>query len=169
MIQQGILPFKLEHSDELIAPRSGLALFAEVIRALKAERRVRESFARPGSNRGYEAWEYIVPLLLMREGGRGHIEDLREIQDDGTLRPAWASADAVTLDFWGLASAARGERRGGGDSWGCGGGSGWRSRSIRWMSTRRSLKQRRKRRSGPTRSRGDINRFLTGPFMMNKI
>ena len=42
MIQQGILPFKLEHTDELITPRSGLALFAEVIRTLKVDRKVRE-------------------------------------------------------------------------------------------------------------------------------
>lgn len=88
MIQQGILPFKLEHTDELITPRNGLALFAEVIRTLKVDRKVRESFPRHGSNRGYEAWEYIEPLLLMLEGGGRHIEDLREIQDDEALRQA---------------------------------------------------------------------------------
>jgi len=86
MIQQGILPFKLEHTDELITPRSGLALFAEVVRTLRVDQTVRESFARPGSNRGYEAWSYIEPLLLMLEGGGRHIEDLREIRDDETLR-----------------------------------------------------------------------------------
>jgi hypothetical protein len=32
MISQGILPFKIEHTEEQITPRSGgLALFAEVI------------------------------------------------------------------------------------------------------------------------------------------
>ncbi len=71
MIQQGILPFKLEHSDELIRPRSGSTLFGEVIRTLKVDRKVRENFPRPGSNRGSEAWEYIEPLLLMLEGGGG--------------------------------------------------------------------------------------------------
>ncbi len=88
MIAQGILPFKIENTDELITPRSGLAMFAEVIRTLKVDRKVRESFPRPGSNRGYEAWRYIEPLLLMLEGGGRHIEDLREIQDDGALRQA---------------------------------------------------------------------------------
>ena len=86
MIQQGILSFKLEHTDELLRPRSGLALFAEVVRTLKVDQKVRESFARPGSNRGYEAWDYIEPMLLMLEGGGRHIEDLREIRDDETLR-----------------------------------------------------------------------------------
>src|SRR4030066_566210 len=86
MIQQGILSFKLEHTDERLRPRSGLALFAEVVRTLKVDQKVRESFARPGSNRGYEAWDYIEPMLLMLEGGGRHIEDLREIRDDETLR-----------------------------------------------------------------------------------
>ena len=48
MIQQGILSFKLEHTDELLTPRSGLALFAEVVRTLKVDQKVRESFPRPG-------------------------------------------------------------------------------------------------------------------------
>ena len=53
MIPQGILPFKIERTDELITPRSGLALFAEVIRSLRVEQRIRDYFPRPGSNRGY--------------------------------------------------------------------------------------------------------------------
>jgi hypothetical protein len=86
MIQQGILPFKIELTDELITPRSGLALFAEVIHAFKVKRKVEAYFPKPGSNRGYEAWSYIEPLLLMMEGGGQHIEDLREIREDRTLR-----------------------------------------------------------------------------------
>ena len=42
-------------------------------------------FPRPGSNRGNEAWSYIEPLLLMMAGGDRHVEDLREIQQDGAL------------------------------------------------------------------------------------
>jgi hypothetical protein len=85
MIPQGILPFKVERTDELMTPRSGLALLAEVIRSLR-DQRVQDYFPRPGSNRGYEAWAYIEPLLLMLEGGGRHVEDLREIRDDQTLR-----------------------------------------------------------------------------------
>jgi hypothetical protein len=40
MISQGILPFKIEHTEEQITPRSGVALFAEVIRALDVRRKV---------------------------------------------------------------------------------------------------------------------------------
>jgi hypothetical protein len=32
MIPQGILPFKLERTDEQITPRSGLVLYAEVLK-----------------------------------------------------------------------------------------------------------------------------------------
>jgi hypothetical protein len=78
MLQQGILPFKLERTDELITPRSGLVLFAELVRTFQIEGRVERHFPRPGSNRGYEAWSYIEPLLLMLEGGGRHVEDLRE-------------------------------------------------------------------------------------------
>ncbi len=65
MIAQCILPFKLERTDELITPRSGLALMAEVMRSLKVREKIASHFPRPGSNRGYEAWEYVEPLLLM--------------------------------------------------------------------------------------------------------
>jgi len=86
MITQEILPFKLERTDELITPRSGPALFAEVVRTLKVRDKVRDYFPRPGSNRGYEAWAYLEPLLLMLEDGGRHVEDLREIRDDAALR-----------------------------------------------------------------------------------
>jgi len=86
MIAQGILPFKLERTDEAITPRGGLALFAELVRTLKVRDKVRAHFPRPGSNRGYEAWAYLEPLLLMLEGGGRHVEDLREIRDDRALR-----------------------------------------------------------------------------------
>jgi len=86
MIQQGILRFKMERTEERITPRSGLALFAEVVRTLGVPGKIREAFPRPGSNRGYAAWRYIEPLLLMLTGGGRHIEDLREIRDDEALR-----------------------------------------------------------------------------------
>jgi len=67
MIQQAILPFKMERTDELITPRSGLGLFAEVVRTLGVPGKA--AFPRTGSNRGYEAWQYIEPLVLTLTGG----------------------------------------------------------------------------------------------------
>ena len=86
MIQQGILPFKLERTEEEITPRSGLAIYTEVLKAFRVRQRIERYFPRPGSNRGYEAWGYVEPLLLMITGGGRHIEDLREIQEDRALR-----------------------------------------------------------------------------------
>jgi len=101
MISQGILPFKIEHTEEQITPRSGLALFAEVIRALDVRRKVEGHFPKPGSNRGYEAWSYIEPVLLMLEGGGRHIEDLREIRDDAALRQLVGIGEMPSLSAYG--------------------------------------------------------------------
>jgi hypothetical protein len=112
MIPQGILPFKIEVTDELITPRSGLALFAEVLRALKVEQKVRDYFPRPGSNRGYEAWSYLEPLLLMLEGGGRHIEDVREIREDRTLRTLIGLGRMPALSTFGDWLARSGARGG---------------------------------------------------------
>jgi hypothetical protein len=112
MIQQGILPFKIEHTEELITPRSGLALFAEVIRALKVGEKVEAYFPKPGSNRGYEAWSYIEPVLLMLEGGGRHIEDLREIRDDAALRRLVGIKEMPSLSTYGDWLARMGGRGG---------------------------------------------------------
>jgi Transposase DDE domain group 1 len=101
MISQGILRFKIEHTEEQITPRSGLALFAEVIRALDVRRKVEGHFPKPGSNRGYEAWSYIEPVLLMLEGGGRHIEDLREIRDDAALRQLGGIGEMPSLSTYG--------------------------------------------------------------------
>jgi hypothetical protein len=55
MISQGILPFKIECTEEMITPRSGLALFAEVIRTFDVKQKVKAHFPKPSSNRSYEA------------------------------------------------------------------------------------------------------------------
>lgn len=126
MLHQAILPFKLERTDEMITPRSGLVVFAELVRAFEVKQRVERSFPRPGSNRGYEAWSYLEPLLLMMEGGGRHVEDLREIQDDVALRALVGLEKMPSLSTFGdwLARTGaqggyghgRGQRRGrGGD------------------------------------------------------
>jgi hypothetical protein len=112
MITQGILPFKIELANEPITPRSGLALFSEVVRTLKVEEKVKSYFPRPGSNRGYEAWVYIEPLLLMLEGGGRHMEDLREIRDDTALRAVIGLEEMPSLSTFGDWLVRAGERGG---------------------------------------------------------
>lgn len=86
MIHQGILPFKLEITQEEITPRSGLVLYAEVSRAMRIRDRIERYLPQPHSNRGYRPFRFMEPLLFMLHGGGRHIEDLREIRDDEALR-----------------------------------------------------------------------------------
>jgi hypothetical protein len=101
MIQQGIFPFKLEISQEEITPRSGLILYAEALRALKIKERAERYFPKPGSNRGYEAWRFIEPLVMMLYGGGRHIEDIREIRDDEALRGLLGMEKMPSLSTYG--------------------------------------------------------------------
>jgi len=86
MVTQGVLPFKIERTDEPITPHAGLAMFIEILRTLDVERLIDPYVPRPGSNRGYAAWS--EPMVLMLAGGGRHVEDLREIRDDQALRRA---------------------------------------------------------------------------------
>jgi len=86
MIKQTMLPFKLKMSKEDITPRSGLALYAEFLRAIGMKQMVQRHMPSAGSNRGYGAWQFIEPLLLMLYGGGRHLEDVREIAEDKALR-----------------------------------------------------------------------------------
>jgi len=86
MIQQGILPYKLEITKEEITPRSGLVLYAEVLQAMGIREEVERYFPQPGSNRGYSPWLFIQPVLMMLYGGGRHIEEIREIRDDFAVR-----------------------------------------------------------------------------------
>ena len=112
MIQQGILPFKLERTSEEITPRSGLVIYAEILRALGVKRLVECHMPKPLSNRGYRAWRFIEPLLLMIYGGGRHIEDLREIRDDVALREVIGLTDMPSLSTFGDWLIRMGERGG---------------------------------------------------------
>jgi len=86
MIQQSILPFKLKRTEERITARSGLALYAEWMRAMGVETLVSQYMPRPGSGHGYEAISYVAPLSMTLYGGGETVEDVREIREDYTLR-----------------------------------------------------------------------------------
>jgi hypothetical protein len=75
MIRQTILPFKLKRTEERITARSGLALYAEFMQAMKVESRIDRHFPCPGSGRGFPASAYVMPLTLMLYGGGDAIDD----------------------------------------------------------------------------------------------
>lgn len=100
MINQTVLPFKLEETKDLITSHAGLALLGEFIVGLDLLKAVDKELAVPGSGAGYRASEHIFPLVLMLGGGGRSLEDLRQIRDDQGLREVLGmhripSSDAV--------------------------------------------------------------------------
>ncbi len=55
----------------------------------------------PGSNRGYRAWQYILPVLLMLQAGGRHVEDLRQMRDDVGLREVIGLKKMPSLSTYG--------------------------------------------------------------------
>lgn len=86
MIKQTQLRFKLGVTEDEITPRAGLSVYAEFLRGFGIKELIDRQMPFPGSNRGYKAWNYIEPIMMMLYGGGRHIEDLREIVNDRALR-----------------------------------------------------------------------------------
>ena len=83
---QGILPFKIERSDEPLIARAGLVLPYEMARALKLPQVIDRELPPPGSGHGYKPSQFVMPLVLMLHGGGESLEDLREIRGEVSLR-----------------------------------------------------------------------------------
>lgn len=86
MIEQTVLPFKLEATQDSITPHAGLALFGEFLSGIKIALAVDAQVPAPGSGRGYAPSRFVVSLLLMLHGGGRALEDLRELAADAGLR-----------------------------------------------------------------------------------
>jgi hypothetical protein len=86
MIHQTVLPFKLEVTRETITSHAGLALVGEFCIGLDLLRVIDRCMPEPGSGAGYQASEYVFPLVLMLTGGGRSLEDIREIRSDEGLR-----------------------------------------------------------------------------------
>lgn len=100
MIDQTVLPFKLEQTRDLITAHAGLALLGEFAIGLGLLEELDKSLPAPGSGAGYRASEHVLPLVLMLNGGGRSLEDLRQIRDEAGLREVlelkrMASADAT--------------------------------------------------------------------------
>jgi hypothetical protein len=100
MIEQTVLPFKLDETKDSITPHAGLALFGEFVHGVKLAEAVDSHLPGPGSGAGYAPSRFVAPLVLMLHGGGRALEDLREIRADAPLRELIGldnipSADAV--------------------------------------------------------------------------
>ncbi len=86
-IQQTILPFQLKKTNDCITSRSGLAIYLEAAIGFGLTKKIKEIFPRSGSNRGHNAHDIIMSLILMMLAGGQHMNDIREIaQDKGLLK-----------------------------------------------------------------------------------
>ena len=85
-LRQGILPFRIERSEEPLVARGGLVLPYEMGKALKLPEVIDRELPGPGSGHGYRPSRFVMPLVLMLHGGGRKLEDLREIKGEVSLR-----------------------------------------------------------------------------------
>jgi len=85
MIQQTVLPFKLETTNDMITSQGGLCLFGEYVLGTGVIKIIDNYLPTPGSSVGYKPSEYIFPLVLMLHGGGRSLEDIRGISRDNGL------------------------------------------------------------------------------------
>ena len=86
MVTKTVLPFKLERTSDTITAHAGLALLGEFAHGLGLPALVDRHLPLPGSGAGYRPSRFVMPLLLMLNGGGQALEDLRQIRHDAALR-----------------------------------------------------------------------------------
>lgn len=86
MISKTVLPFKLETTSDTITSHAGLSLLGEFAQGIGFSDLLDDQLPRPGSGAGYRPSEYVMPLVLMLNGGGRCLEDLREVRRDTALR-----------------------------------------------------------------------------------
>jgi hypothetical protein len=84
--ERGVLPFRIEGTDEPLIARAGLILPYEMAKAFKLPKVIDRDLPRPGSGRGYKPSQFVMPLVLMLHGGGKRLEDLRELRGEISLR-----------------------------------------------------------------------------------
>jgi len=84
-IQQTILPFQLKETKDCLTSRSGLVAYFEAAIKFGLTEKIREIFPRPGSNRGHNAHDIIMSLILTLLAGGQHMNDIRKIAQDTAL------------------------------------------------------------------------------------
>ena len=83
---EGILPIKIERTDEPLIARGGLILPYECALALKLPALIDRELPAAGSGHSYKPSAFVMPLVVMLHGGGKKLEDLREIREEEALR-----------------------------------------------------------------------------------
>ncbi len=98
MIDQTILPFKLDTTRDSITAQAGLVLFGEFVLGLNFEHLCMRHLPAPGSAAGYSPLAFVFPLQLLFNGGGHCLEDLRMIERDSALREALGLNEIPSTD-----------------------------------------------------------------------
>jgi hypothetical protein len=111
-LQQLILPIKLIRSSERLTSLGGLVVLEELTRAAGVWEKVDRVLPGAKSGRGYQAHEFVQPLVWMLQRGGRRLEDLRELRAEREVLDRLglgAIPDAGTVGGWlrrqGLAGA----------------------------------------------------------------
>lgn len=86
MIQQTLMPIKIERMEPRHTARGGLFFYAEFMRCLGVERWILEYMPHPESGRGFSPLIFIKPISMMLYGGGQCIDDIKEIKQDKAIR-----------------------------------------------------------------------------------
>jgi len=98
MIEQTILPFKLDTTRDSITAQAGLVLFGEFALGLNLGHLCARYLPGPGSGHSYSPFAFVFPLQLMLNGGGHCLEDLRMIERDFALREALQLCELPSTD-----------------------------------------------------------------------
>ena len=85
MIRQTVCGFKVEKTSEELTAHGGLALLAEYNHGMGLRELADRHLPGPGSNRGYRASAFVDSLVLLLQAGGCHLEDIRELRQEGPL------------------------------------------------------------------------------------
>jgi len=83
---QTVLNFAVESTDERLTPRAGEIVFGEYLKAIGIDKLCNTYLPLPRSNKGYDPFTFIQPLILMLHAGGRSLEDVRTIASDKAIR-----------------------------------------------------------------------------------
>ena len=95
---QTVLNFSIAPTDERLTSRSGEIVFGEYLKAIGVDKLCNTYLPQPGSNRGYDPFNFIQPLLLMLHSGGRSLDDIRMIQSDTAMKEVLHIKNVPTAD-----------------------------------------------------------------------
>lgn len=109
------MPVKIERTDERLTRRTGLILVNRFGEKVKLASKINRAFREQGSNRGFDASEYVLTIAEMMIDGATCLEDVRLFENDEAYKELAEVRHDPTSDAIGdwlrRHSGSEGERR----------------------------------------------------------